>query len=352
MNRFNRVTAIFIQLQSKKIVRAKDIADRFNISIRTVYRDIQTLTEAGVPIGSEAGVGYYLIDGYRLPPVMFTKEEVTAFLTAEKLIEKFTDNSIDLNFKSGMMKIQAILRNTEKEMLESIEENIEVLRQKPRLENPGNTNGIQILIESISEKKSLNIRYHSFYSNEIKDRNIEPIGIFFSGNYWHTIAFCELRQDYRDFRLDRILNITKTDRIFKNEHNYWHTIAFCELRQDYRDFRLDRILSITKTDKTFKKKHPSIKTYLGKITKEQNLVTIIISIDKEVARFLTEQKYYNGFVNEQSIGDKVQMTFLTSSIEYFVRWFLMFADKADIVSPDSLKTMLSKKLSEIKKRNF
>jgi len=315
MNRFNRVTAIFIQLQSKKIVRAKDIADRFNISIRTVYRDIQTLTEAGVPIGSEAGVGYYLIDGYRLPPVMFTKEEVTAFLTAEKLIEKFTDNSIDLNFKSGMMKIQAILRNTEKEMLESIEENIEVLRQKPRLENPGNTNGIQILIESISEKKSLNIRYHSFYSNEIKDRNIEPIGIFFSGNYWHTIAFCELRQDYRDFRLDRIL-------------------------------------SITKTDKTFKKKHPSIKTYLGKITKEQNLVTIIISIDKEVARFLTEQKYYNGFVNEQSIGDKVQMTFLTSSIEYFVRWFLMFADKADIVSPDSLKTMLSKKLSEIKKRNF
>jgi predicted DNA-binding transcriptional regulator YafY len=315
MNRFNRVTAIFIQLQSKKIVRAKDIADRFNISIRTVYRDIQTLTEAGVPIGSEAGVGYYLIDGYRLPPVMFTKEEVTAFLTAEKLIEKFTDNSIDLNFKSGMMKIQAILRNTEKEMLESIEENIEVLRQKPRLENPGNTNGIQILIESISEKKSLNIRYHSFYSNEIKDRNIEPIRIFFSGNYWHTIAFCELRQDYRDFRLDRIL-------------------------------------SITKTDKTFKKKHPSIKTYLGKITKEQNLVTIIISIDKEVARFLTEQKYYNGFVNEQSIGDKVQMTFLTSSIEYFVRWFLMFADKADIVSPDSLKTMLSKKLSEIKKRNF
>ena len=95
MNRFNRVTAIFIQLQSKKIVRAKDISDRFNVSIRTIYRDIQTLTEAGVPIGSEAGVGYYLADGYRLPPVMFTKEEVTAFLTAEKLIEKFTDNSID-----------------------------------------------------------------------------------------------------------------------------------------------------------------------------------------------------------------------------------------------------------------
>lgn len=315
MNRFNRVTAIFIQLQSKKIVRAKDIADRFNVSLRTVYRDIQTLVEAGVPIGSEAGVGYSLIDGYRLPPVMFTKEEVTAFLTAEKLIEKFTDNSIDSNFKSGMMKIRAILKSTEKEMLESIEENIEVLNRKPRLENPGNSNYIQKLIESISERKSLNIRYHTFYSNEIKDRNIEPIGIFFSNGYWHTIAFCELRQDYRDFRLDRILNISKSDIIFK-------------------------------------KKHPSIKTYLSKITKEQNLETIVINVDKGVAQFLIEQKYYNGFVSEKFIGEKVQMTFLTSSMEYFVRWFLMFADKADIVSPDSLKTMLSKKLSEIKKRNF
>ena len=315
MNRFNRVTAIFIQLQSRKIVRAKDIADRFNISIRTVYRDIQTLAEAGVPIGSEAGIGYYLIDGYRLPPVMFSKEEVTAFLTAEKLIEKFTDNSIDLNFKSGMMKIRAILRNTEKELLESIEENIEVIRRKPFLDNSGNTNGIQLLIESISERKSLNIRYHTFYSNEIKDRNIEPIGIFFSGNYWHTIAFCELRKDYRDFRLDRILNISKTDRIFKKEH-------------------------------------PSIKDYLNKISREQNLETIVIRVDKTIAQYLNEQKYYNGFVGEQETEDTVQMTFLTSSPNYFVRWYLMFADKAEIISPESLKMMLSKKLLEINKSNF
>lgn len=315
MNRFNRVTAIFIQLQSRKIVRAKDIAERFNISIRTVYRDIQTLAEAGVPIGSEAGIGYYLIDGYRLPPVMFSKEEVTAFLTAEKLIEKFTDNSIDLNFKSGMMKIRAILRNTEKELLESIEENIEVIRRKPFLDNSGNTNGIQLLIESISERKSLNIRYHTFYSNEIKDRNIEPIGIFFSGNYWHTIAFCELRKDYRDFRLDRILNISKTDRIFKKEH-------------------------------------PSIKDYLNKISREQNLETIVIRVDKTIAQYLNEQKYYNGFVDEQETEDTVQMTFLTSSPNYFVRWYLMFADKAEIISPESLKMMLSKKLLEINKSNF
>ena len=96
MKRFNRVIAILIQLQSRKIVKAKDIADRFKISIRTVYRDIQTLEEAGVPIASESGIGYSLMEGYRLPPVMFTNTEAIAFITAEKLIEKFTDKSMML----------------------------------------------------------------------------------------------------------------------------------------------------------------------------------------------------------------------------------------------------------------
>src|SRR5258708_1169641 len=90
MNRIDRRTASLIQLQSRKIVKAQDIADRFKISLRTVYRDIRTLEEAGVPILGEAGIGYSIMDSYRLPPVMFTKEEATAFLTAEKLIEKFT----------------------------------------------------------------------------------------------------------------------------------------------------------------------------------------------------------------------------------------------------------------------
>jgi predicted DNA-binding transcriptional regulator YafY len=87
MNRIDRISAILIQLQTRRVVKASDIAERFNISLRTVYRDVRSLEEAGVPIIGEAGVGYSLVDGYRLPPIMFTREEATAFLTAEKFVE-------------------------------------------------------------------------------------------------------------------------------------------------------------------------------------------------------------------------------------------------------------------------
>ena len=105
MNRIERISAILIQLQSKKIVKGQEIADRFQISLRTAYRDIRALEESGVPIISEAGLGYSLVEGYRLPPVMFSKEEAIAFLTAEKLIEKFTDAETFQVYSSGLYKI-------------------------------------------------------------------------------------------------------------------------------------------------------------------------------------------------------------------------------------------------------
>ncbi len=118
MNRIDRVSAILIHLQTKKIVKAQEIADRFSISLRTVYRDIKALEESGVPVGGEAGVGYQLMEGYRLPPVMFTKEEAIAFLTAEKMVEKLTDASSKKHYKEAMLKIKAVLRYSEKDLLE------------------------------------------------------------------------------------------------------------------------------------------------------------------------------------------------------------------------------------------
>ena len=128
MNRIDRLTAILIQLQTKQVVTAQEIANRFEISLRTVYRDVRALEEAGVPIGAEAGKGYFLSEGFHLPPVMFTPEEANALMLGSKLIEGQTDNSIKHHFYEAMLKIKSVLKNAEKEGLQALEEKLKFPR--------------------------------------------------------------------------------------------------------------------------------------------------------------------------------------------------------------------------------
>ena len=314
MNRIDRVSAILIQLQSRRVVKASDIAERFNISLRTVYRDIKTLEEAGIPIIGEAGVGYSIMDGYRLPPVMFTREEATAFLTAEKFVEKLTDASTMEHHKSAMYKIRAILKTTEKNLLEEIDNSIEVFKNHHHA-GVGNKDHIQTLLTAIAQKNILTIDYFANHSQEHTKRDIEPIGIFFKDGHWHAIAFCRMRNDYRDFRLDRINRLTATDKVFNN-------------------------------------KHPTLKAYIAQTAKEQELDLVVILVDKTVTSHLNYQKYYSGFVSEKTVGNQVEMTFLTASLEGFARWFMMFGDQAEIITPDSLKERVANIANALAQRNF
>ncbi len=313
MNRLDRVTAILIQLQSKRVVKAQDIAERFNISLRTVYRDIRTLEEAGIPLVGETGIGYSIMDGYRLPPVMFTLDEATAFLTAEKLVEKLTDTSTDESYKSAMYKIKSVLRSTEKDYLETMDNHIEVLDNPYVPKDPNATNSLQPILKSISKKNVLSIHYFANHSQENTSRNIEPVGIFYSGSHWHVLAFCQLRNDYRDFRIDRIKQITSTPLPFKKEH-------------------------------------PSLKTYIKQATQEKELHQVVILVNKDVMKYFGEQKYYNGFVSQREVKDKIEMTFLTCAMEGFARWYMMFGDNAEIVSPDNLKKTVKQIASTIAKK--
>jgi len=299
MNRIDRIAAILIQLQSRRVVKAADIAERFNISLRTVYRDVKTLEEAGIPLIGEAGVGYSIMDGYRLPPVMFTREEATAFLTAEKFVETLTDASTSGNYRSAMYKVRAVLKNTEKELLEGMDDRIEVLKSMAR-SNVTPTDHIQTILHSIAQKKVMALNYFAQHSQELTKRYVEPVGIFYSANYWHLIAWCRLRNAYRDFRLDRIKNLEVTNDTYTSEH-------------------------------------PTLKDYIAQTAREQDLERIVISIDQNVHSHMEQQKYYSGFVSEKKAGKHIEMTFLTNSVEGFARWYMMFGDSADIIESDKLR---------------
>ncbi|AYL96351.1 helix-turn-helix transcriptional regulator [Mucilaginibacter celer] len=299
MNRIDRISAILIQLQSRRVVKAGDIADRFNISLRTVYRDIKTLEEAGIPLIGEAGVGYSIMDGYRLPPVMFTREEATAFLTAEKFVEKLTDTTTMAQYQSAMYKVRAILKSHEKDALENLDGSIEVLKSHSQ-KRADNANHIQTILDAIIYKKVICIDYFAFHSQQDTKRDVEPIGVFYLDSFWHLIGYCRLPNDYRDFRLDRIRKLTVTDKSYVGSN------------------------------------HPTLKDYIDKTACEKHLEQVVIRVDKEIHNYLDQQKYYSGFVSEKNIGNKIEMTFLTMSIEGFARWYMMFGDRAEIIKPDAL----------------
>lgn len=300
MNRIDRIAAILIQLQSRRVTKAQDIADRFNMSLRTVYRDIKALEEAGIPIIGEAGIGYSIMDGYRLPPVMFTREEAIAFLTAEKMVEQLTDSANSANYRSAMYKVKAVLRSTEKELLENMDTRIEVLKGRRKTGIDPGLDLIQPILRSITEARVITIKYFSQYKQQDTERSVEPIGVFYLDGYWHMIAWCRLRNDYRDFRLDRIAGITLTD-------------------------------------ENFTEKHPPLKDYLEKLYDGMDVQEVAIRVDKKAAPYLANQKYYNGLVSEQEIDDQVEMVFLTASLEGFARWYIMYGDMATIIKPDTLK---------------
>ena len=127
MNRFDRVTSLLLLLQTRSVVTAQFLADYFDVSERTVYRDIRTLENAGVPIGAEAGVGYFLDKGYRLPPVSFTLDEAASLLLGEKLLVSSLDANSLQDFKQALNKIKAVIDSTDKDYLSSFDADIEVL---------------------------------------------------------------------------------------------------------------------------------------------------------------------------------------------------------------------------------
>lgn len=206
MNRIDRLFGILTLLQSKKYMPAEKIADKFQMSIRTVYRDIKALGELGIPISFETQKGYFIVQGYFLPPISFSTEEANAFLLMEAIVAGFSDKSIQKHYSNGLNKIKAVLRSSEKDKVENLSRNI-------KLQIPERINYsfeyLSILQNAISSKTIIEIEYKN--SNEIVSRRkLEPIGLVFYALSWHLIAWCHLRNEYRDFKVARILRLKDT----------------------------------------------------------------------------------------------------------------------------------------------
>ncbi|QQS36023.1 MAG: YafY family transcriptional regulator [Ignavibacteriales bacterium] len=216
MNRIDRLIAILTTLQSKKYVTAEFVAEKYEISLRTVYRDLKALGEIGVPIYFENQKGYSILKSFFLPPISLTTEEANSLILVSTLSEKFGDKTTKNNIESAISKIKAVLRSTDKDNIDLLHSQIKIYKAPDEPEKPDYLNEIQ---NSIINKEVLHIEYIN-NNEETSRREIEPIGLTFYSNQWHLIAWCWMRNSYRDFKVARIVDLKNLKEKFRKSKHY------------------------------------------------------------------------------------------------------------------------------------
>lgn len=224
MRRADRLFQIVQLLQGRKLVTARQLADRLQVSERTVYRDVQDLVLSGVPIDGEAGVGYMLHAGFHLPPLMFSPEEMEALVTGARLVKAWAGNTLADAAEQALTKIEHALPPKLKQKIGDT-----------RLFAPGfhayarHTPQLDKLRDAINRRQVLEISY-TREDGEHSTRQVRPLGLFFWGNVWTLAAWCETREDYRNFRIDRIQTLTPLDRLFEETKDISLETLFAKYR--------------------------------------------------------------------------------------------------------------------------
>lgn len=206
MRRADRLFQITQILRNKRLVTAQQLAERLEVSERTIYRDIQDLSLSGVPIESEAGVGYMLRHSLDIPPIMFDADELEAIVLGVKMITAWSGNQLDKSAKSALEKIEAVIPK-------ELKENIETSRLfVPTFAIPNqHKDNFETLRQSINSRGIVKVTYKKL-NGDVSDRELWPLGMYYWGKVWTLVAWCELRQAYRAFRVDRMQSINPLDK--------------------------------------------------------------------------------------------------------------------------------------------
>jgi predicted DNA-binding transcriptional regulator YafY len=232
MNRVDRLLAVMMALQSRKYTTAEQLSERFGMSIRTVFRDLKALDEIGVPIGFEPNRGYFVMQGYFLPPVLFSNEEAHALVLVESIVERFTDKSISKHYHTALTKVKAVLKSKQKDGVEQLAGTILAAPGCPGEMRFEYLSDIQ---SAIANQTTLRIDYENV-KQETSHREIEPIGIIFYSMAWHVIGWCWLRREYRDFKVSRIVRLCHT-------HSPFRKPVHQELKEYIKEQELARTLT-------------------------------------------------------------------------------------------------------------
>lgn len=225
ISRLSRLLAIHLKFQSNLYVSVDQLSEQFNISKRTVYRDLEALQEANVPIIAIEGKGFSLMEGYKIPPVMFTEAEANAVIFAEKMMEKTKDESLIKEFNGAIGKVKAVLRNEEKVKADFLSNRTVIGKN---WQNEKTSNFLSLVQQSLTNFYVLKITYLKESDINPIPRHIEPFAIYHSfSEDWIVVAWCRLRSEFRNFRIDRIKTMVALPEKFEPHQltleEYWQS---------------------------------------------------------------------------------------------------------------------------------
>lgn len=304
MNRTDRLVAMVMFLQGRRVVRASEMAKHFEVTERTIYRDMSALGEAGVPISGEAGVGYCLMKGYQLPPVMFTAEEASAFFVGGELVKQFTDASLQGPMASALDKLRAVLPRDRQDHVEKLVSRTIVRGRVGRAAPDVGTQRWMVTVQQgVVLRRVLRMAYRGLERDEDTQREVEPLGVVFYGGSWYLVAWCRLRKGIRHFRVDRIQRLELLPVTFP-------------AREDF-----------------------SLAEHMERSGVEGESRPVRIWFHDH-ARERAQRESYATLSEDKRRDGGAEYTLYSYSLEWTAQWLLSFGDRAEAVAPAKLRQLV------------
>ncbi|MES2474490.1 MAG: YafY family protein [Verrucomicrobiota bacterium] len=302
MNRIDRLTGMILLLQGQRVITAEQIAAHFEISVRTVYRDLSALGEAGVPILAEAGVGYSLMGGYHMPPVMFTEDEAAALFMSAELTAPVADESLRQSLRSALLKVRSVLPQEKKDYLRQLHGKVGILSRPSGPEE--RRESLMPIQRAVARRLCLRISYNTANRGAISERVVEPMGLVFYSRQWHLIAWCRWRREMRDFRLDRMTAWELIDECFEN----------------HADF--------------------SVKEFLHESIECRELTPASVLIEPSILERFRAEMHGTPVAEELLADGSVVMELLAFSLPWFAEWLLGYGARVEALEPPELRSLV------------
>lgn len=294
MNRIDRLFAILLTLQHRRRIRARDLADQFEVSKRTIYRDLSALNQMGVPLAALPGEGFELVEGYYIPPLMFTESEAVALILGSRLLTQQAAGSLTRDADQALAKITIALPEQVRARAQAMTSIIGFITpsKKFNLDEPQ----LLVLQKAIQEKRVVHIRYLGYQRDQVTERDVEPHQLFYSDGIWYLEGYCRWRQDIRAFRLSRIEKLS-----LRNE-------TFSKLQK-------------------------------GK-PKNARTIDVKIRFKVDTVRWVRERQHY-GFQDEEPAAQKgITMNYRVHDLSEITPWILSWGVAAEVLSPQQLRESL------------